>query len=372
MKKTKVIIPALGLLVLSTAASVTGTVAWFSANNRVNVNGMKVSTKVKGNLLIAASNSSDANYSSSDLTQNDVGGILEPVSSVNGIDFFYTKEKVSGTGATTDTILEAYSTDSAFATYYDVTGAKAFADYRFYVKATSDLDNQKVILSKLNLLYNGSALGEEKAWRVAVFAQTVEEGADAVALASGQLKTILAPSASPASLYFTSGEAYSTAGELPSTPATKASVSNLGYAANIGTILTKGTTQRFFIDVRLFLEGEDKTCNNDTFATLTEEYTLNLTCELSSSDGATQLASQAAAIATPAAGAIASVAKATTGLNDDLTAYQWQKYSAGSWSDISGQTTASLAAQTAGDVVRCKVTTATYCEYYSNAITLIA
>lgn len=376
MKKTKVIIPALGLLVLSTAASVTGTVAWFSANNRVNVSGMKVSTKVKGNLLIAANNSSDSNYSSSDLLQ-EVSGVLEPVSSINGIDFYYTKENVSGTGATTDVLLETYSTDSAFATYYDVAGAKAFVDYTFYVKATSDADNQKVIISKLNLLYNGSALGEEKAWRVAIFAQEVNENTAAAALASGQLKSIVAPAASPASLYFTSGQAYSTAGtaatqENPAVPAAKADVTNLAANANIGTIENKGTTQRFYVAVRLFLEGEDKTCNNDTFATLTEEYTLNLTCELSESNGANQLVSQAAAIATPSAGAVATVAKATEGLNDDLASYQWQKYNAGSWSDINGQTSATLAAQTADDVVRCKVVTAQNGTYYSNAITLIA
>jgi len=35
MKKSKVIVPALGLLLLSTAASVTGTVAWFTANKSI-------------------------------------------------------------------------------------------------------------------------------------------------------------------------------------------------------------------------------------------------------------------------------------------------------------------------------------------------
>lgn len=34
MKKSKIIVPALGLLLLSTAASVSGTVAWFTANNK--------------------------------------------------------------------------------------------------------------------------------------------------------------------------------------------------------------------------------------------------------------------------------------------------------------------------------------------------
>ena len=53
MKKTKVIIPALGILLLSTAASVTGTVAWFSANSTVYANGMQVKAKAESALVIS-------------------------------------------------------------------------------------------------------------------------------------------------------------------------------------------------------------------------------------------------------------------------------------------------------------------------------
>ena len=52
MKKTKVIIPALGLLLLSTAASVTGTVAWFSMNGEVTANGMAVTAKSDAAFLL--------------------------------------------------------------------------------------------------------------------------------------------------------------------------------------------------------------------------------------------------------------------------------------------------------------------------------
>ena len=52
MKKTKVIIPALGILLLSTAASVTGTVAWFTTNNSVTASTMTVKAVVTGNLFI--------------------------------------------------------------------------------------------------------------------------------------------------------------------------------------------------------------------------------------------------------------------------------------------------------------------------------
>ena len=42
MKKTKILVPALGMLLLSTAASVTGTVEWFAANAQVTANGMAI------------------------------------------------------------------------------------------------------------------------------------------------------------------------------------------------------------------------------------------------------------------------------------------------------------------------------------------
>ena len=45
MKKTKIIIPALGLLLLSTAASVSGTVAWFAMNASVTATGMQITAK---------------------------------------------------------------------------------------------------------------------------------------------------------------------------------------------------------------------------------------------------------------------------------------------------------------------------------------
>lgn len=52
MKKTKIIIPALGMLLLSTAASVTGTVAWFSMNRTVTAEGLQVRVSTASDLYI--------------------------------------------------------------------------------------------------------------------------------------------------------------------------------------------------------------------------------------------------------------------------------------------------------------------------------
>lgn len=60
MKKTKIIIPALGMLLLSTAASVTGTVAWFAANASVSANGLVVTAKSENTYLLISKTSTTA------------------------------------------------------------------------------------------------------------------------------------------------------------------------------------------------------------------------------------------------------------------------------------------------------------------------
>lgn len=80
MKKTKVIIPALGILLLSTAASVTGTVAWFTNNNKVEATGMAIKAVVSGNLNIAlGSNKAIENINELSVAINSTHLTLNPV-----------------------------------------------------------------------------------------------------------------------------------------------------------------------------------------------------------------------------------------------------------------------------------------------------
>ena len=59
MKKSKIIIPALAMLVMSTAATVTGTVAWFTMNTTASAEGMVVSAKTNGSLIVKEIDFSD-------------------------------------------------------------------------------------------------------------------------------------------------------------------------------------------------------------------------------------------------------------------------------------------------------------------------
>ena len=187
MKKSKIIAPALGVLVLSTAASISGTVAWFTANSAVSVKGMVVSTKVGSNLLIqtdtldstakiAASNFTDGITQSSTNT-------LEPVSTRDGVHFFYTTDAKADGDANAD-VYTAYNAAEvptsgvgseleAFNTAYGTTGAVGYVDYIFQLRAVNTQNASKAIkMTKLDLIYQG-AKDNGNAWRVAMFSEDI-------------------------------------------------------------------------------------------------------------------------------------------------------------------------------------------------------
>ncbi len=234
MKKTKIIVPALAVLLLSTAASVSGTVAWFSMNTSIKVSGMTVTTKVSSSLQIAEINA-EANFSNEDLRQVR-SGILEPASTIDGHNFYYTTDAKSNGDARADEYvkydesdirngdnpLTPDTTESNFSnalgktdrtgnnaaasdatktgkSSYDVefndaygfsystdsdpdaegdddlgNGDVSFAymDYSFYLKAYTTA-SEKIALTRCNMKYDGGSLTTEHAWRVALFAHEV-------------------------------------------------------------------------------------------------------------------------------------------------------------------------------------------------------
>lgn len=316
MKKSKILLPALGILVLGTAASVTGTVAWFSANGNVTVDGMAVTTKVSSNMQISDTYT-EASFGAA-LTQGREA-LLKPASTINGVSYFYTESSnVDGAGNVKALNYIAYSEGTALAnegagkTAYDadyqaknsITGAittsnvaYGYIDYSFYLKATnSEGENADIRMTKCNLLYNGLAVNNTdhsdlaKAWRVALFAKDLGTSAQASAttdeVAVGNNKTILGMTGSA---NFVSGKAAASAYN-PDNPATtetneyaagtRDDVLNPGSAAIVKTGIGTGTTSYQKVTVRLWLEGEDTSCTNETYINLTEEWTLDLQFDL--------------------------------------------------------------------------------------------
>ena len=309
MKKTKIVIPALAVLLLSTAASVSGTVAWFSMNNKVSVTGMSVTTKVSSSILISGTNADAASYGD-ELIQTRTG-VLEPASTVDGIRYFYTTNAVTSGDAksnnygsyseeavvdnpltpdvTEDNWSNALENTNAGKTHYDAlfnnaygfTGADtshvcyAYIDYTFYLKATNTSNAATHLrMTECLMKYNNGAISE-KAWRVAVFSQDVTAYAQNVsAITAGNRKTILA----------LSGAANFDANQAVTSTTALGSVT-YGTAANLLEVAA-GDTAWQKVTVRLWLEGEDTTCNNETFAELVEAYTLKVSFRIDDQEAA--------------------------------------------------------------------------------------
>lgn len=287
-------------------------------NKTVTVNGMEVRTKVGANLLVCDTNVEN-DYTTS-LTQTRAA-LLEPVSTIDGKTFVYTVnatargQAIADPAATFATYNEnttlanatagkaAY--DSAFNGTYGngttftadtvalddtrTTGSKdgaayGYVDYTIYLKATNDGTDRYINMTKCNLLKDSAAIDNtsktagvdaNRAWRVAVFATTTTAGTTSASPETGTATSVLTLADAT---NFTTGKARNDTYAL----------GDISYnnAVNIGDVgATAGTTAYYKVVVRLWLEGEDDTCNSATYAALNEEYTLDLEFQLQSATG---------------------------------------------------------------------------------------
>ena len=280
MKKfSKKIMLSILTVALTFIALGTSTFAWFSMNNAVSVTGMKVHTQVGDNLLIA-----DGNPSGTSLTAKpddsafkvalvqERNALLEPVSTIDGVAFFYNNvNNVEADGHATAATYTAYdhSSTTAFNTNYGTDTAVGYVEYELFLRATNTKNvAQDVKLVSLDLTYGGSSQ-TQTAFRVAIFVSNMgETGATAAVAASSltttQLVTILKPDGAT---YFNS-TAVKTIG-------TKDAVNGkIDDDAVIGTV-DPGKNNYYKVTIRLWLEGEDTTCNNTTFANLNDEWSLD-------------------------------------------------------------------------------------------------
>lgn len=308
VNKSKVIIPALAMIALTTAASATGTVAWFSMNTVASVNGMVLKTTVNDNLLI--DNYVDGSWATNDSTfaatktqTIETNNILVPVSTVNGYDFFYTMPgNVAGNGdASTNTYVSLPgSTEHAT----NVTNLKTayssaddfYLDYHLVLKADNTSTSARNInVSTLELTYSTANKGVEHAWRVAVFANKFTTAA------VNGAKTAPGYGTSATKMYAPAGYAHFEKGEgvegkakaVSSTSATSEVIYASSPADSTIATIDGGKTEYFEVVVRAWLEGEDTSCTVETFKTL-DDGTWNLNCgftlESGTASGAYQLA----------------------------------------------------------------------------------
>ena len=269
------LLAAVAMVLVSSIALGSSTFAWFAINNNVTATGMSVTTQVSNNLLIAPSSLDQTAHEAEDKFKTsliqDVSGTLEPVSTVDGVNFWWTSTKnVKGNGdATSDAYTQLSgdgSTDAAFKSNYEVSSvgdAKGYVDYVFQLKAINTKDStEEIKLTAMNLVYGGTQTVPEKAFRAAIFVDEAATFNNGV----GTLKNILRDATSKNFSQLVSDDVVKavTSGDALGTV-----VYNGNADANIIAKVNPHTTAYYKVVVRLWLEGEDSTCNNSTFAPLT-------------------------------------------------------------------------------------------------------
>lgn len=320
---------AIAMTLVASVALGSSTYAWFAINSTVTATGAQFKTEVQNNLFIA-SNTGNAKAAESEFVttiKEDIDALLEPVSTVNGINYFYAdKNNVINTGATKTSDWIVYPADPTatgalndFNTNYGTTGAVGYVDYVYQLKAVS-ASATTIILNKLDLTYGGdsdaSGTDANLTPRIAIFAQDITES-NASALAAGDLQMIYSNASAEE---FTNNKAVS--GVKATDTVTKNAAISLAVKAPSVANYNHGTYYK--ITVRMWLEGEDKTCNNATFADLKDKWSLDMAWSLAGTTGATAvtgITTADTATKTTATGVTVTDSATTNVVNDGVTYY---------------------------------------------------
>ena len=293
MKLSRKLVSAVVLFLISALMITTTTLAWFSMNSEVTATGMQVTATAGDNVMVYKTPSQmqveDALFQNAAVLPHKVVK-LAPASSANGTDFYYVKgDNVNGTGGMIRPMeyipYDAGSSESVneFNQNYRTTGSVAYTEYIFQLKASNAQEfAQELVIASLDLTYGGTTAGTQKAFRVAVFADAFPadpDPDDAVypTVGTETLISILGPEG--AAYRSNRTEAGTLIGQTVGTDAhgifEMHDVALYGEEASLGTVLP-GETVYYRVIVRLWLEGEDTTCGNATFAPLGDAWALDL------------------------------------------------------------------------------------------------
>ena len=274
MKKTKIIVPALGVLLLSTAASVTGTVAWFSMNNFVTAEGMNVKAKAENGIVISNAAAANGYWKDSATSLHTSTLEVKPTSTATAATWVHSTsndaadENTGNDYALLTTAVDSatgagYVDENANSEYDSATDSVYYSMHSFYIKSSAQAITNTLYITnvKATLPTTQNSENLNKALRVLVKlngAATAKVYSPVYAAASYNVATTSGAS-SVATTTVTPIDASGTNGLIAT--ASQEFLANQAIPANDGTPLQ--------IDVYLYFEGEDPNCiSNNLTATL--------------------------------------------------------------------------------------------------------
>ena len=293
MKKTKIIVPALGVLLLSTAASVTGTVAWFSMNNFVTATGMEVKAKAENGIVISNA-ASGSTWKETAASARSTALALKPTSTATGATWVHstsndssdentenaydlltlTVDSTTGAGYVNDNEQEGYQATSggSGASAYEA-DSTYYALHSFYVKSSAEALTKTIYITnvKATLPATQNSADLNKALRVLVKLN----GNDASAKVYSPVYAASSYSAA------TAAGAYSTVAKSTVSPIDASGTNGLIATASQGFLTNQAipasSAAPLQFDIYLYFEGEDPNCKSDNLTATLDQIQVEVT-----------------------------------------------------------------------------------------------
>ena len=266
MKKTKVIIPALGILLLSTAASVTGTVAWFSMNTHVSATGMQLTVKTENGLVISNEAAEKVWGETTVASHAGSGAVVLPTSTADAATWYHANSASAASheaSATPETLTGIAKNSDGFGAIGTGENAKFYyLQNNFYVKsAGAAYTAETFYVNTLEVGGNTNNLNLDKSLRVLV--------------KIGSVIKVYAP--------FYSGSGTDVAASYTVGGAEGTSVAPISGSGDINSEFTTDLDLPAYsaatpveINVFLYYEGEDVNCKSANIVGALDNLTLNI------------------------------------------------------------------------------------------------
>ncbi len=276
-KNARKLIPAVAMLLVSASMLSTASYAWFSMNNKVTANGMKVNVTTPGDLEISADgqdyNKTNAPTQVTSLTSSTV---LAPVSSEDGKDssFYYATMKDIATngdvGKNTEVkLMNASNLQTDFGADY-----LGFVDYSFYVKNSAKVSKDITYAeTECKFAYTPKATETDTNKTIDAFRYTIfvgEKDQDTVSTTTAISKAVW-------SNVQTSTVAWN-AVKAAGTEATAAGT--IDYFEAGTKLFTAEAGGAYKIVVRIWLDGEDSLTTTNNFSVMLGDYSLTVALKI--------------------------------------------------------------------------------------------
>ena len=270
-RKSKLIALAMATMALSTAAAVTGTVAWFTANNIVSISGMQIQAEAENGIVIAnETHAADGDWKVSvEASHSGEGQTFIPTSTADLTTWYHGLSDEVNDGQhnvdydTFGTITLTDGVGSATSAKHFTTEAKnVYLLNDFYVQASAKtaITNQDIFIEKIAISGNTNSADLDKSLRVGL-------------KVADTFKDIYAPLSGSTLAYGVNGADSG----VEAKDVSAADDSNLVYTGDIPAYTTAGTSAIKF-SIFVYFEGEDtnhKSANiKETLDTLSLEFKL--------------------------------------------------------------------------------------------------